>query len=212
MEFLLLPLLVRVGLRPPLDGGDDTAGAGAEPGDNDRLAGSGTDRVFGGEGDDDLTLTDEATGFDGVGNDTIRASGNATGFGLDGDDSLLGRDTATVMGGAGDDMLVCSAGAVVSSPEAGAGIHVLDQAAGGGNPGFGYQSRDAGDRFALHLGSNDLSAFRFSVTSGSEDGASGPDGDITELTISETLADGTTADSVLSFRGVCDLNLRGIIW
>ena len=100
---MLLPLLLLVGLLTTLDGSDDDGGAGEEPGDNDTLAGSGTDRIFGGEGDDLLMLKDEATGLGGVGNDTITAEDDAMGYGLEGDDRLVGGDNVTLKGGEGND-------------------------------------------------------------------------------------------------------------
>ncbi|TXH99263.1 MAG: hypothetical protein E6Q73_10645 [Pseudorhodobacter sp.] len=264
MEFVLLPLLLLVGLATALDGGNDDGDGGGD-GDslNDVLTGSGTDRLFGGTGDDDLTLEDRAVGLGGVGDDTIHARDEAVGYGLEGDDSLTGEDNATIKGGAGDDwlsaedeaaadggsgddwltlagdangsggdgddtltasgeavirggagndVLIYQDTAGVDAPEEGDDIYVLDHAApGGANLGFAYQSRDAGDRIAIHLGTDDLSNFSFRTVSGSNDGYDDSRGDITEIFITETLADGETKDSYLSIRGVYGYGLRNLI-
>lgn len=262
MEFVLLPLLLLLGLATALDGGDDDNRD--DTGDeNDVLTGAGSDRVYGGTGDDDLTLEDRAVGLGGVGDDTIHARDEAVGYGLEGDDSLTGEDNATIKGGAGDDwlsaedeaaadggsgddwltlagdangsggdgddtltasgeavirggagndVLIYQDTAGVDAPEEGDDIYVLDHASpGGANLGFAYQSRDAGDRIAIHLGTDDLSNFSFRTVSGSNDGYDDSRGDITEIFITETLADGETKDSYLSIRGVYGYGLRNLI-
>lgn len=100
-----------VGLAIALDGGDDNGSDGGGDGNDsldDVLTGPGTARVFGGAGDDDLTLEDQAVGLGGAGNDTIYAQDDAVGYGLKGNDSLTGADKATIKGGEGDDWLELS--------------------------------------------------------------------------------------------------------
>lgn len=110
MEFVLVPLLLLAGLFASLDGGEEDGRA--EPSDDDTLSGSGTDSLFGGVGDDLLTLNDSATGFGGLGDDTIRASGHAVGYGREGDDGLLLEGQSTGMGGLGNDVIAATDEAV----------------------------------------------------------------------------------------------------
>lgn len=101
MELFLLPLLLVGGFLATMGSDDDKGTSDADQ--DDTLSASGTDRIFGGEGDDLLTLEDEATGLGGVGDDTITASDGAVGYGLDGDDWVLGGENATLKGGNGND-------------------------------------------------------------------------------------------------------------
>lgn len=114
MEFVLLPLLLLLGLTTALDGGEDRDGdddgdSGGDGDDNgsldDILTGAGTERVYGGAGDDDLTLEDQAVGVGGAGDDTITASDTAVGYGLAGDDRLSAEGRASLFGGDGDDVI-----------------------------------------------------------------------------------------------------------
>ena len=122
MELILLPLLLLGGLLATLGGNDDDGGSGGDPDPDDTLAGSGTERIFGGEGDDLLTLDDQAQGLGGVGDDTIDAQDDALGYGLEGNDSLTGTDNATIKGGDGDDVLTIHDRAVA---DGGAGDDVI---------------------------------------------------------------------------------------
>ena len=191
-----------------LTASDDAVGYGLEG--DDSLTGSDNASVMGGAGNDTLSVDGEALAQGGAGDDLIYAQVDAHGYGGEGDDILFAEDDAVITGGAGNDMLVINDGAGVTTPEQGDDIYVLGHADGGASLGFGYQGWDAGDRFAIHLGTNDLSNFRFTVTAGSQDGWDGPRGEITEIEITETLADGSTVSSMLSLRGVYGFNLRDI--
>lgn len=122
MELILLPLLLLGGLLATLGGNDDDDGSGGDPDPDDTLAGSGTERIFGGEGDDLLTLDDQAQGLGGVGDDTIYAQDDALGYGLEGNDTLTGDGNATIKGGDGDDVLTIHDRAVA---DGGAGDDVI---------------------------------------------------------------------------------------
>ena len=69
MELILLPLLLVGGLLATM-GGDDDAERPADQ--DDRIDASGNARVFGGEGDDLLTLDDQAQGLGGEGMTRLR--------------------------------------------------------------------------------------------------------------------------------------------
>ena len=73
MELVLVPLLLLLGLATALDGGgDDSRDDAGGNEENDVLSGVGRDRVFGGEGDDLLTLDDQAQGLGGEGMTRLR--------------------------------------------------------------------------------------------------------------------------------------------
>lgn len=59
VEFILLPLLLLAGFLTTLGGDGPDEGEASE---NDTLTGDGSDDVVGGDGDDLLSLDDEATG------------------------------------------------------------------------------------------------------------------------------------------------------
>lgn len=61
--------------------------------------------ISGWGGDDDITVTDEATGWGNAGNDLLDADDSATAHGGSGDDTLSARDQATILGDDGDDVL-----------------------------------------------------------------------------------------------------------
>jgi hypothetical protein len=66
MELILLPLLLLACLFTMMDGGSDEAGGTSSSSDGeDRLEGTGDDRIAGGSGDDLLTLADQSTGWGG---------------------------------------------------------------------------------------------------------------------------------------------------
>lgn len=182
MELVLLPLLLLLGLATALDGGGDDGRDDAGGGDeNDVLRGAGSERVYGGMGDDDLTLEDSAVGKGGAGDDTITAGDSSVGYGLAGDDSLTASDNATIRGGDGDDWLSAEDKA---SAHGGAGDDQLiasgaktSLAGGAGNDIFALDWRDADDagttvtdfvagqdKLAVLVGSRDLDALRLRIT------------------------------------------------
>jgi len=194
MELVLLPLLLLAGLMTTLDGGNDDGdhGDGGDGNSNDILSGSGTERVFGGIGDDELTLADQAVGLGGEGDDTIYAQNDAVGYGLEGNDSLTAADNATIMGGEGDDWLSASGEAVAYG---GAGADEVEASGGAyGHGGLGDDTLTAQDESAAFGGDgNDLLSLHGLTISFGEGGA----GDDTLIGSGHVMASGGSGHDLM---------------
>lgn len=90
-----------------LDGGDGDDTIYGENGDDILIGGAGnSDRLYGGNGNDQITAINAQTLYGGTGNDTIEVSGSATNvYGDEGDDQILVNNGSTVDAGAGEDNL-----------------------------------------------------------------------------------------------------------
>lgn len=91
--------------------------------------GSGTETVTGSEGDDEITLSDEAVGHGAGGDDTLFAEDNAQAFGGAGDDTIYAANHADIHGGSGDDLIRMSGefdGSVTAMGDAGADRFVME--------------------------------------------------------------------------------------
>lgn len=181
MEFLVLPLLLLAGLFTLFDGSD---GPNDDPDDasgNDSLTGTGMDTVFGGAGDDLLTLDGHAVGRGDSGNDTLMAQDAAIAYGLagddeihlnsfaigmggDGDDSLTGSDNAVVMGGAGNDAVTASGSGEAHGGAGDDQLMLSDE--GWGFAGEGNDTIRAEDNAAVMGGDGDDLFYKGGATTG----------------------------------------------
>ena len=199
--------------------GDDTLNASDEAtaygrAGDDSLTGSDNATIMGGDGNDSLTGSDAASLWGGAGDDTLLHSGDGQVHAGAGNDELtLTGLGAVVYGGDGDDSFLVTNGAAEfgAAIYGGAGVdtYIADHAANGGANIY-LPDWDASDQLGIVLGTDDLSRFRFSVHPGSADGSDGTGGDITEVRLTETLADGATASTSFWLRGTYGYDVRNI--
>jgi Ca2+-binding RTX toxin-like protein len=120
MELLILgSLLMFGGVFAAFDllGNDDDATDPSEPdirhggAGSDSMTGQAGETIAGWGGDDDLSLTGDASAYGNQGNDTIEAEDQSPSYGGAGNDSMYGGDSAEGYGGGGNDEMETTGGA-----------------------------------------------------------------------------------------------------